>query len=114
MVCWRGKNFNLDAAYTDYWSLITAHLPVHNNITQKGLEIVFNALEKNKTMLYLYHAQYGVKIDKKLMNKLKEKIRENIKNNLGITLQEFVSNKLRYIKHTDKIKYIDSIYRNNM
>ncbi len=86
----------------------------HNNITEKGLEIVFNALEKNKTMLYLYYAQRGVKIDKKLMNKLKEKMRENIKNNLGITLQEFVSNKRRYIKHTDKIKYIDSIYRNNM
>ena len=45
---------------------------------------------------------------------IKNKLTENIKNKYNITYDEFVSNKLRYIKGSTKLKNIDSVYRNRM
>jgi len=85
-----------------------------NNISAKSLELIVDALEKNDTMFYMYYGQYGIELDKSIKERIHNRVSENIKNRLGIEFEQFHSNRLRFIKHTENIKYIDSIYRNKM
>lgn len=87
---------------------------LHNNISIEGLEKINDALEHNDTIVYLYYQQYGCDIPKKLEDSIKNKLAENIKKIYNMEFVDFVNNKLRYIKGSEKLKNIDSIYRNKM
>lgn len=87
---------------------------LQNNISLDGLKKIYDAFQENNTMLYIYDAQYGLEVPQDVHRKFKDKMEENIKANLGMTYQEFISDKMRDMKHSKKIRNIDSIYRNKM
>ena len=87
---------------------------LHNNISSEGIAIINGALQQNNTLMFVYYEQYGVEIPHSIRLSIKNKLTENIKNKYNITYDEFVSNKLRYIKGSTKLKNIDSVYRNRM
>jgi Ran GTPase-activating protein (RanGAP) involved in mRNA processing and transport len=87
---------------------------LHNSISVEGLEKIGAALQQNDNIVYLYYKQYGVKIPQKLNKSIKQKLSANIKRQYNMTYHDFCKYKLRYIKGSDKLKNIDSIYRNKM
>lgn len=87
---------------------------LHNNISINGLKIINQALEQNDSLLYIYFEQYGLQIPIEIKTSIVEKLKKNIFNSLNIDLNEFLLKHLRFIKHSKKIKNIDSIYRNKM
>lgn len=87
---------------------------LHNNIDMDGLTKILEAFKKNKTMLYVYYDQYGLDIPHEFREEFKRVMSDKIEKNLGITLNVFLKKVLRFIKHTNEIKFIDSIYRNRM
>ncbi len=87
---------------------------LHNDISANGLEEINNALQTNNTILYIYYEQYGIGIPQELKEMMKRKLTENIRNNLDMDFATFMNTKLRFIKGSEKLKNIDSIYRNNM
>lgn len=86
----------------------------HNKISQVGMEQIAEALEYNDTLLHLDYPQFGIVFSADLKNKIKNKFHNNVKKQLGITHKEFHKGQLRKLKHTSRIRTIDSIYRNNM
>lgn len=85
-----------------------------NNISDTGIAEIVDALEQNKTLLYLYPGQYGYCFGKELKQRIQQYLEHNVQDNLGIDLQTFTSEHLRLYKHTNRVKNIDSIYRNTM
>lgn len=83
-----------------------------NNISLAGLELIVDALEDNNTLLDFSYEQFGLRLYKNLIDRIRFKLKENVSQGLGITWQEFKNNRLRYIKHDQAVKNIDSIYRN--
>ena len=76
-----------------------------NGITKVGLDAIASAIELNSSLIYFDYSQYGVENDQQLMNQIKNKLASN-KTDSDV--------KLRILKHGQSIRYIDSIYRNNM
>ena len=95
-----------------------------NGIESDGIEVLAKSLESNKTLLYFEYEQYGVYIDQKTRQSIKTILETNRENNseynryirsrsnIGSNTNKY-SNYLRVLKHTDKVRYIDSIYRNS-
>ncbi len=77
-----------------------------NGITNTGLELMANSLQKNNSILYYDYKQYGVQTTQSVNTMIKNKLAENHKN--------FPSLTQRNLKHGNKIRFIDSIYRNSM
>lgn len=86
----------------------------HNNISNDGLDKINTALQDNKTILHFLYEQYGLDIPQVTRVSIKNKINNNVKALLNISYNDFIKNHLGPIKHSKKIKNIDSIYRNNM
>ncbi|NES83173.1 MAG: hypothetical protein F6K10_18180 [Moorea sp. SIO2B7] len=84
------------------------------NIREGGFEIIADALEENHTLLDLSYQQFGFQLPKELKDRICSLLARNIKAQLGISIQEFQNVLKREIKHSDQIRFIDSIYRNNM
>ena len=87
---------------------------LYNNISTKGIELIEKSLHNNNTMLFIYYEQYGIDIPQLVRQSIKKKLSENIKNLLNIDYTEFTTSKLRFIKGSNKLKNIDSEYRNKM
>ena len=87
---------------------------LHNDITVEGITMINDALQQNNTLMFLYYEQYAVDISQSIRLSIRNKLTENIKNKYNLTYDEFVNNKLRYIKGSTKLKNIDSVYRNRM
>ncbi len=87
---------------------------IHNDITVQGLELIADVLESNHTILNIAYEQYGLEIPVKLRQKLTALMERNINDSMGIHLGEFNNKYARNLRHGDKIKFIDSIYRNKM
>ena len=85
----------------------------YNAISAFGLDKIIESLLKNSNILYLYYKQYGICLAKDMVDKIKYHLEGNIKRQLNMNFAEFMNNKLRYIKHGNKVRYIDSIYRNS-
>lgn len=92
------------------------HISVlHNNISNEGLAKLSNAVLQSNNLLYMNYEQYDLKMDPVINKTIREKLKQNIKNNLGLTISQFMNeNHFRYMKHTKKVKNIDSVYRNRM
>jgi len=82
------------------------------NLRDGGLAEIAEALEQNTTLLDLAYTQFQYSIPETVTAKITHCLARNVKQQLGMELSEFRRTKLREIKHTDKISFIDSIYRN--
>ena len=82
------------------------------NIRDGGFVAIADALEQNTTLLDLSYAQFQHTIPKVVAAKITDCLTRNLKKQLGIELSEFRRTRLREIKHTNQISFIDSIYRN--
>lgn len=85
-----------------------------NYISNKKLIEIGNSMKDNINLLYTYFNQYGIQINKDIKKLYHEVHERNILNKLNISYKEFHKNNLRFLKHTDDILKIDSIYRNKM
>ena len=84
------------------------------NLRSSGWVNVVEALEQNSNLLDLKCSQLGFKMTREILTRIHEELRRNVAVNLGMSLEEFRGEPLRFLKHTDQIRFIDSIYRNNM
>lgn len=84
------------------------------NIREGGFALIADALAENQALLELYCEQFRSQLPKELENHIRFLLEGNIRSRLGISVQEFQSTIKREIKHSDRIRFIDSIYRNNM
>ncbi|MDJ0516543.1 MAG: hypothetical protein QNJ74_09905 [Trichodesmium sp. MO_231.B1] len=84
------------------------------NIREGGFEIIADALEKNHTLLDLQYQQFRSQLPQELEVRIRSLLARNIQEQLGMSVQKFHSSLKREIKHSDQIRFIDSIYRNNM
>lgn len=84
------------------------------NLRPGGLELIVEALESNHSLLHLYADQYGASLDPVYRQRLDALLACNVEATLGLSLRKFRKNPLRFIKHTENIRHIDSIYRNRM
>ena len=85
-----------------------------NNIDSDHIDKVANSLEKNNNIIYFIYKQYGQEIEKKVFEKIDNILnynRENYMKNTGFIIGD---EHKRIMKHSHRIKYIDSIYRNSM
>lgn len=82
------------------------------NLRDGGLNAIAEVLEQNTTLLDLSYAQFQYSIPETVTAKITHYLARNLKQQLGIELAEFRRTKLREIKHTDQVGFIDSIYRN--
>lgn len=87
---------------------------LHNNISNTGLLRIAEALQKNNSILCIHYEQYGLMTDSRVKKSIRYKLEQNVRNALNVDLVDFNINYLRFIKHSKKVKYIDSIYRNKM
>jgi Ran GTPase-activating protein (RanGAP) involved in mRNA processing and transport len=82
------------------------------NISLNGLEQLAEAIQDNDNLLMFNYEQLGVKIPETLNQRFNDKLAENIQNAYGVDMHTFRHKYLRYLKHTDAVRHIDSIYRN--
>lgn len=87
---------------------------LHNNISSEGIDKLADALETNSTICWVYYAQYGIEIKQNTQLLIKNKMTENIHKKYNTTVDDYCNNKLRFVKGSEKLKNIDSIYRNKM
>jgi hypothetical protein len=87
---------------------------IHNNISAEGLEQIAEAFEENHQILQFPYEQYGLEIPMKTRQKFRATMDRNIKNTYDMSIEQFTKSMSRVLRHGDKIRYIDSIYRNNM
>ncbi|GGA43562.1 hypothetical protein [Okeania sp. KiyG1] len=84
------------------------------NIREGGFEIITDALEENHTLMNLQYQQFRYQLPQELEARIGSFLARNIQEQLGMSVQEFKSSLKGEIKHSDQIRFIDSIYRNNM
>lgn len=85
-----------------------------NNIDSEHIDKISESLEKNTNILYFYYKQYGQEIKQEVIQKINKILDRNrliYKEHTGIEITE---ENVRIIKHSNKVKNIDSIYRNSM
>ena len=83
------------------------------NLRDGGLNAIAKALEQNTTLLDLSYAQSQHSILETVKAKITYCLARNVKQQLRIKFAEFRGERSRQIKHTDGVRFIDSIYRNN-
>lgn len=84
------------------------------NLREDGVDVILDALEENPTLLYLYPYQYGQSFHAQRSERLERCLTRNVQAVLGMDLKTFRGDPLRFIKHTEDVRHIDSIYRNRM
>jgi len=82
------------------------------NISLAGLEQLTEAIQTNHRLLFFDYEQLGVKKPKTLIQRINDKLAANIHNTFGVDMHTFRQQYFRYLKHTDAVRHIDSIYRN--
>lgn len=84
------------------------------NLRPDAWELIADAMKQNTSLYDLKCSQLGFKVPKEILHRIHSILDRNVQAGLGITYQEFKGEPLRFLKHTDQIRHIDSIYRNNM
>jgi len=85
-----------------------------SHLDEKDLDTVAQAMEKNHHLIYVKMEQHGLKTDssKKSLKQIQNICKRNIlekKLDYGQVMKDF-----RFYKHLPSVRFIDSIYRNNM
>lgn len=84
------------------------------NIGPEGVAEIIDAVRENDTLRFVYMGQYGYCTPKQLSSKLWSHLDKNCMIHEGVDVQTYRRDKIRLMKHTERVKDIDSIYRNNM
>ena len=84
------------------------------NLRPGGYDAIVDALAANHTLMDLDYPQFRSAMAKALAARIQALLARNIHQQLGISVDEFKQGPKRQIKHTDRVVFIDSIYRNNM
>lgn len=84
------------------------------NLRPGAIEVLTEAVESNDSLCDIAYTQFKYKVPEELMARIDAKLKANIQRQFGMDMKAFQSSLKREIKHGDKIRYIDSIYRNNM
>jgi Ran GTPase-activating protein (RanGAP) involved in mRNA processing and transport len=85
-----------------------------NNIDSEHMSKIADALESNDKIIYFYYKQYGQEIKQEVITKINTILLRNCKkfeSETGITPNNEYQ---RMLKHSYKVKNIDSIYRNSI
>ena len=85
-----------------------------NNIDSEHIAKITDSLEKNKNIIYFHYKQYGQEIKQDVIMQIDailEKNRKSYTETTGIIPSD---EHMRCLKHSNKVKNIDSIYRNSM
>lgn len=82
------------------------------NIKDGGITAIAEALEQNTILLDLLYTQFQYFIPETITTKITNYLTRNLQKQLGMEISEFRRTRLREIKHTNQIGFIDSIYRN--
>ena len=56
----------------------------------------------------------GFKMPREILTGIEKVLQRNVNQHLGMSLAKFRKEPLRFLKHTEQVRFIDSIYRNNM
>jgi len=84
------------------------------NVSPEGLSRIIEAVEQNDTLRFIYAGQYGYCTPKPLLARLWAHLDKNCLKHEGMDVLTYRKDRLRLVKHTERVKDIDSIYRNNM
>lgn len=82
----------------------------HNDIDEKGLEILSEDIGQ---VVNIDYEQYGIKPSQEVRSKINLQTNKNCLKYFNSDYNECLKNHFRIMKHTEKIKNIDSNYRNN-
>lgn len=89
-------------------------------MTEKGVSLVADALMENEGIMYMYYTQRtsensvkSVSLGRKIHTQIHERMKTNIEKTHDITPETF-RKRVRFIKHTKRVQFIDSVYRNAM
>lgn len=85
-----------------------------NNINNEGISAIAQSLMLNDTLLFMPYKQYGVGIDQPIVHTIETKLQQNRTIYEELTGIKTDGDFARNLKHSHRIKNIDSIYRNNM
>ena len=85
-----------------------------NNIDNTHMDQITNSLEKNNKIIYFFYKQYGQNIEQNVIQKIDKILERNRNLYKEQTGSEAYDEHMRLMKHSRKIKNIDSIYRNSM
>jgi hypothetical protein len=85
-----------------------------NYISLDGICQIIDALEQNTDIVYFYYGQYQTSIPESVKDRVNAVLTRNIQSRYGTTIKTFREKNLRFLRHTEKIQFIDSIYRNRM
>ncbi len=84
-----------------------------NGLSDKGLSSLRDALKDNTHVMHLHYGEYGQVFDRQLRTEIQQLLDRNTRQ-VGMTNQQYIKQHLRFEKHTECIRNIDSIYRNKM
>jgi Ran GTPase-activating protein (RanGAP) involved in mRNA processing and transport len=85
-----------------------------NNIDSAHMDKIVTSLEKNKKIIYFFYKQYGQEITQETVTKINDILDMNRAiYKIGYNF-DASDEHMRCMKHSNKVKNIDSIYRNNM
>jgi Ran GTPase-activating protein (RanGAP) involved in mRNA processing and transport len=85
-----------------------------NNINSEHIKKIVESLEKNTNIIYFFYKQYGQEIEQQVninIQNILKRNRELYTQETGIIISD---EHMRCMKHSKKIKNIDSVYRNSM
>jgi hypothetical protein len=85
-----------------------------NNIDSIHMDKIADSLEKNNKIIYFFYNQYGQEIKQSVIQKINCVIERNrcvYKEETGF---DSTDENMRIMKHSNRVKNIDSIYRNSM
>lgn len=85
-----------------------------NNIDSEHMAKIAKSLESNDKIIYFYYKQYGQEIKQEVITQINTILERNCKKFESDTKIVPNNEYQRMLKHSYKVKNIDSIYRNNM
>lgn len=85
-----------------------------NNIDSEHINKIAESLESNDKIIYFFYKQYGQEIKQEVITKINSILERN-GNKFELETKIVPNNEYqRILKHSNKVKNIDSIYRNSM
>jgi len=85
-----------------------------NNIDSEHINKITESLESNDKIIYFFYKQYGQEIKQEVITKINSILERN-GNKFELETKIVPNNEYqRILKHSNKVKNIDSIYRNSM
>jgi len=85
-----------------------------NNIDSEHIDKLTSSLEKNNNIIYFFYKQYGQNIEQTIITKINDIVERNREKYMSDTGFIVGDEHMRIMKHSYKVKNIESIYRNNM